>query len=669
MVLVFCIIRTYMEKEQIGKKVNCLLIFALLCTAAYAVNFMTDEYRVMSVATSIMMTAQNFMLTAMLVYTFEFTRLKNKLSVLLTTGVAFAAVIDSLVFLINTFREVAVQYSMNLVDGIYVFGYEGNTWFTIHTILSMAVCALIIGVFAIKCMRIPTVYWKRYSNMIAGLVFTVFVKYLFIAKTFDLRFDVSILLYALMGLIVYWNTFWYSKKTMLHITHAMIIDHMQIPVLLFDYEDVLADFNQPMSDLFKNLEVDNREQTYNWFKQTYSMPKPQGEEQTFSWKIDAKDYDCRVVQLTDQREKSLGKIIVMQDVTALKKAYYDLEYSITYDALTGLYNKNSFIKKCREYQDQSTWPIAIAVCDINELTFINSIYGRKKGDKILVMLANIMREELEGKAFTARLDDGNIAAVFKRTQEKSAAALFDKISQRFTKECSEGKLCVTMEYGIGMKMDDSSSLIMTERAAIESMHTKKLLKNTSAEGSLIGSLTQTLSETNCETEEHVKRTRILAEEVGRKLNLSDIQRGQLSMLTVFHDIGKIAISGDILTKADELKEDEWEILRTHTEKGYRIAKSARELEPIADSILSHHERWDGTGYPNGLKGADIPYLARILAIIDAYDVMTHYRPYNRTLTANEAIGELEKCAGSQFDPELVKAVIKVLRERKNSYEI
>ncbi|WDU82776.1 HD-GYP domain-containing protein [Caloramator sp. Dgby_cultured_2] len=126
-----------------------------------------------------------------------------------------------------------------------------------------------------------------------------------------------------------------------------------------------------------------------------------------------------------------------------------------------------------------------------------------------------------------------------------------------------------------------------------------------------------------------------------------------------HDLGKVAISDDILNKREPLTDEEWEILKSHPEKGYRIAVSSPELAGIADLILKHHERWDGKGYPLGLKGEEIPVECRILAVVDAYDAMTNSRPYNIVKTHEEAIEEIKRCSGTQFDPKIANVFLEV----------
>ena len=299
-VLVVVFIRTCLERDKMTRIVCLTEMLALICVVAYSVNFITDNYRAMSVATSIMMAAQDFALVALLTYTGVFTRLANRITRTAVALCIFAAMVDSVVFIINIFNETALKYSLNKCGGVYVLGYEGEMWFGIHAIMNMVIVAFIIALLVIKCIRIPSAYWGRYIFTAAGLIVIIAFKYIFIMKAVDLRFDISIFLYALMGTMVYWNTFWYSKKNMLTVTHEMIIEHMQIPVVLFDYEGILADFNSSMKDVAGNLEYDNREQNIEWFVRENDLPVKPGED-TFEWKHNDRIYDCRIERLSDEK--------------------------------------------------------------------------------------------------------------------------------------------------------------------------------------------------------------------------------------------------------------------------------------------------------------------------------------------------------------------------------
>jgi HD-GYP domain-containing protein (c-di-GMP phosphodiesterase class II) len=142
--------------------------------------------------------------------------------------------------------------------------------------------------------------------------------------------------------------------------------------------------------------------------------------------------------------------------------------------------------------------------------------------------------------------------------------------------------------------------------------------------------------------------------LGRVLQLPGYQIDELALLALLHDIGKVVIPPQILAKPERLSPEEWETVKRHPQNGYRIATSSSEILLIAEAILTHHEHWDGSGYPRGLKGEEIPILARILAIVDAYDVMTEGRPYQSAISHQAALTELQRCAGSQFDPGLVQ---------------
>jgi len=163
-----------------------------------------------------------------------------------------------------------------------------------------------------------------------------------------------------------------------------------------------------------------------------------------------------------------------------------------------------------------------------------------------------------------------------------------------------------------------------------------------------------------ETEEHAQRLVSLSKAVGMALDLSQAELDKLVLLASLHDIGKVGIRDDILTKQGELDDMEWEEMKRHPEIGYRIAKTSPDLAPIAEGILCHHEWWDGSGYPQGIRGESIPLISRIVAVVDAYDAMTNDRPYRKALNHETAIKRIKQNAGTQFDPNIVKIFTEIV---------
>jgi len=193
------------------------------------------------------------------------------------------------------------------------------------------------------------------------------------------------------------------------------------------------------------------------------------------------------------------------------------------------------------------------------------------------------------------------------------------------------------------------------------MYRRKLLESKSLRSAIVSSLKEALFERSNETEGHAERIWHLCHQMGRSLGLSESQLDDLRLLSLLHDVGKIAIRDGILLKPGALEPHEWVEMKKHPETGYRIAQSVYELASIAEYILSHHERWDGTGYPMGLVGKHIPLPSRILAVADAYDVMTNLRPYKEPMSHDEAIEEIKRCSGTQFDPAIVRSFLELVQ--------
>ncbi|MHB1484851.1 MAG: HD-GYP domain-containing protein [Saccharofermentanales bacterium] len=211
-----------------------------------------------------------------------------------------------------------------------------------------------------------------------------------------------------------------------------------------------------------------------------------------------------------------------------------------------------------------------------------------------------------------------------------------------------------------MNLISSNNFDEALASAIKAEETNNLLNKDEKRNLIIKVMKSMMFKKSLETHEHAERIAKLTKIIGTALSLSEKQMNELRRFSILHDIGKININAKILCKQGKLNDVETSEMRKHSETGYRIISTIAELSPIADYILCHHERWDGKGYPLGLKETQIPLLSRILFIADSYDAMTNDRSYRIAMSKNDAIEEIRRNAGTQFDPEIAGLFIKIM---------
>lgn len=351
------------------------------------------------------------------------------------------------------------------------------------------------------------------------------------------------------------------------------------------------------------------------------------------------------------------------DISKKKENEEKISYLSYNDSLTGVHNRAFFDEALHQLDVPRQLPLSIIMGDLNGLKLVNDAFGHHEGDKLLISISKILKSACRSEDIIARWGGDEFVILLPQTKQESV----HNICKRIRKLCHEAEanpIQPSIALGSATKVDADQSIFDILGKAEDNMYRNKLLENKSIRNSIISSLQATLHERTHETREHANRLRKLALRFGSSIALPDNELDRLALLAELHDIGKIGIPDDILNKPGPLDKEEWQIIKTHPEIGYRIINSAYDLTAIANEILAHHERWDGSGYPKGLLGEDIPLLSRILSILDTYDVMTHERPYKKARSHNEAIAEIKKCSASQFDPRLVEVFLKVFDNDK-----
>lgn len=365
----------------------------------------------------------------------------------------------------------------------------------------------------------------------------------------------------------------------------------------------------------------------------------------------------------DENNRPIRIISTLQNITTRKKHEEEILYLSYSDKLTGLRNRTYMEDRFDELDQNPNSSYFIIMGDLNGLMLTNEAFGHAAGDKLLAYAGEILKNLCSPNDIISRWGGDEFIILVKDAAEVSIVFLINKIRTSL-KKIDHFHFSVTMALGYANKTENHPTASSVMNLAEKRMFRNKLMEHSSSRSAAIESLVKTLHEKNSETEEHTMRIKILSTKLAEKLGLPQDKLDELGLLSLLHDIGKIGIPDLILLKPSKLTDEEWTLMKTHTEIGYRIAKSTPELEHIAEEILAHHEKFDGTGYPKGLKGDEIPFLSRIINVVDSYDVMTHSRVYKDASNNSYALSELIRCSGTQFDPYIAKMFIQLLEEEE-----
>lgn len=355
-------------------------------------------------------------------------------------------------------------------------------------------------------------------------------------------------------------------------------------------------------------------------------------------------------------EGEIELIGVSRNIEERKKIEKEILYLSYCDQLTGLYNRRFYEEELNRIDKKENLPLSIIMGDVNQLKLINDSFGHVMGDELLKRVAEILRKACSPEDMIARLGGDEFVILLPRTDAIKTDEIIKRINDLSLNE-KVGLINISISLGKETKENEKEDIRDVFKKAEDNMYKKKLFNSAKVNSKTINTIISTLHEKNRREELHSHRVSELCECMGVALGLPEYDIMELKTVGLLHDIGKIAIEENILNKPGKLSESEWKEIRRHPEIGYRILSTVNDMSDLAEYILAHHERWDGQGYPRGLREKEIPVQSRIISIIDSYDAMTSDRSYRSALPEEIALKELKKGAGTQFDPTLLNVFI------------
>lgn len=355
-------------------------------------------------------------------------------------------------------------------------------------------------------------------------------------------------------------------------------------------------------------------------------------------------------------------LIIIRDITEQRKLEMKLRDMADRDSMTKLYNRRVFEQKARELHGIKDHTVAFLFIDIDGLKLLNDTLGHQFGDDVIVTVAETISSVFSEHELASRLSGDEFGIIIENQGQLYVEAKIDMLKERIkTLNSNDDKSNISISTGYALHESGPLDSKLLFKEADNNMYQNKMFKAASVRSGIVKTLMKALEARDYITEGHADRMEIMANHLGISIGLSQNQLDKLKLLAKFHDIGKVGIPDHILNKPAKLTDEEYRIMKTHTQIGQRIAKEAVELNEIADLIYAHHERWDGRGYPDGISGEDIAIECRILSIVDTYDAMTNDRPYRKALPHDVAMEEIINNRGTQFDPNLVDRFVDYMK--------
>ena len=650
---------SFRKRTDTGRALGYTLCAAFCCTVTYFCSVFVETRWLYELLQGLYFSCVTVALLCILRFMMLFINLRKPFYERIWYVLVTAGILDVLTESTNVLHHAAITYTP-VERVLHYFTYAPLTPFRLHLIFCYVLVGLLACLLLQKVVSVPAGYRSKYGLALGILLGVVALNavYLYFPTPGGSDFlDYSLLGYSVAALAFYWLAFRYSTGSMTKVYQGWMYNSLRQGVLLFDYEGRLLMSNDavrtmmptvslregsPMgiflvdSGLNKKLTVPLTDTAVQFYQPKGGISVPMR---------------CETHVLNNRHGRLVGQLFIISPVVQ------------DTDLLTGFMTWEYF----RFLHPGSTRPIpadgVCVMCDINGLGEINENHGRAAGDQALQYLANELRTAFTEDTAFIRCREANLALVCGPLTEAVAQERLRAIKARLAALPEERRFSIQSTV---LALSEGSAAPEAIERCTRIIRIKKLMDRSASHSDLLNSIIQILQECDSDTEAHVQRTQQMCMVLGRRLGLGEDDLSHLSLLAILHDIGKIGVPLDILNKPGKLSPTEWNVIKSHVEKGARIAASSADLKDISYMILCHHERWDGKGYPAGLSKESIPLLSRIISVVDSYDAMVYNRSYRRAMSPEAARNELRRCAGTQFDPTIVTAMLQLLEESEEA---
>lgn len=354
----------------------------------------------------------------------------------------------------------------------------------------------------------------------------------------------------------------------------------------------------------------------------------------------------------------IGAVVTFMDNTEQKKYEEHIKYLSFHDSLTGLYNRSYLKNILLEIDKKENLPISIIYADINGLKLTNDIYGHHIGDELLCRAAKNLKNITSPNDILARVGGDEFVIILPKTDKEYGNKIMQEIKEGISKEYIEAIQC-TMSMGLDTKTSDNQDIDIIIENAENIMYREKTVMRKRMNANLIQSMIDTLHRRNVYEKRHAENVALLSETVAKAMNLTEPEIKRVREASYYHDIGKIVLREELLTKRGLLNPEEKKEMQQHSIIGFRILNLFEETMDLADVVFYHHENWDGSGYPKGLKGEEIPKTARLIRVSEKYETLL-LRNYSK----EDALREIRKGSGTKYDPKVVDAFFKAMGDNQ-----